>query len=699
MPILKSADLYAYTDTFQKIYYVGDVVDTSNIKVYEGSTDVTSKGKFSSVDLSTTGTKSLVFTYGNKSLSITLYCFDAEEYPVTKYTILYSYDSYSNSKTSYSDDAYEGCGIYLADALYERENYHQIGWKIDGTNITYGINALYMATGDVTFVPVWCGEDHTITFPDASSSLYEETGSMVMVKYNGQYITSGTSIPYNSEIKITFDVPDGYDLLDFSITGATRKYKSDNTIYKVTGDVVITYTLEAHMYYVYFYDNDTGKLLGTSIVSYGATPTFFGTNNGIPKKNSTAQYSYTFDHWDRALSPVTGETSYYAIFNATVNQYTYTFYNDDGKTVLKSVTADYGTVIEAPVAVKDSDLIYKYYFVKWMSNYENGALLMNDVSYVASYQKSYIEYSLTIPANVTITQNGKELTNSYTVHYGDIITITRKASVGHTETGFEVVGATLTDDETYQVTGNVLATYSETANIYTVNFYNEEVLLDTIDVEYGGVAVYTKEEPQKTATQQYTYHFDDWDKPLYNITENTNFYAQFHEIVNQYTYTFLNDDGTLLKSETVDYGTVIVSPENPVKANDEKYVYKFAGWNNQVAETCVEDVFYMATYTKEFSCETDGHTLTDWIVDKPATTTEEGSQHKECTICGETIETETIEMLPETEESSSASQTSSNKNGVVGFINDYYGILIVVIVGIACVLLFVGTRKKSHRKR
>lgn len=40
-----------------------------------------------------------------------------------------------------------------------------------------------------------------------------------------------------------------------------------------------------------------------------------------------------------------------------------------------------------------------------------------------------------------------------------------------------------------------------------------------------------------------------------------------------------------------------------------------------------------------------GHTPSDWMVDKEPTTDSEGSRHKECEVCGETLETEEIEKI------------------------------------------------------
>ncbi len=39
------------------------------------------------------------------------------------------------------------------------------------------------------------------------------------------------------------------------------------------------------------------------------------------------------------------------------------------------------------------------------------------------------------------------------------------------------------------------------------------------------------------------------------------------------------------------------------------------------------------------------HTESDWIIDTPASDTEEGSKHTECTVCGQTLKTETIPVL------------------------------------------------------
>ena len=58
-----------------------------------------------------------------------------------------------------------------------------------------------------------------------------------------------------------------------------------------------------------------------------------------------------------------------------------------------------------------------------------------------------------------------------------------------------------------------------------------------------------------------------------------------------------------------------------------------------------------------------GHTMTDWINDSVATCTTAGSKHKECTKCGEILETETIPETGHTEVKDPAVATTCTKTG------------------------------------
>ena len=73
-----------------------------------------------------------------------------------------------------------------------------------------------------------------------------------------------------------------------------------------------------------------------------------------------------------------------------------------------------------------------------------------------------------------------------------------------------------------------------------------------------------------------------------------------------------------------------------------------------------------AVQTKEVvTQEADAHTPSEWIVDKEATTAETGSRHKECTVCGKVLETETIAKLTSSKDNTKPSgKNDANKKPV-----------------------------------
>ena len=84
--------------------------------------------------------------------------------------------------------------------------------------------------------------------------------------------------------------------------------------------------------------------------------------------------------------------------------------------------------------------------------------------------------------------------------------------------------------------------------------------------------------------------------------------------VNAYTVTWKNDDGTVLKTEKVNYGAMPTYGGIPTKSADAQYTYCFTGWTPEVAPV-MGDVTYSAVYTTQLRSYTvkwvnwDGTTL------------------------------------------------------------------------------------------
>ena len=112
-------------------------------------------------------------------------------------------------------------------------------------------------------------------------------------------------------------------------------------------------------------------------------------------------------------------------------------------------------------------------------------------------------------------------------------------------------------------------------------------------MEYGQIPAHA--EPAKQATAEYTYTFAGWTPTVVAVTGNATYRATFTATKNKYLITFRNDDGTVLKSEEVEYGMLPIAPATPTKESTAQYNYEFAGWTPSVTLVS-QAATYTATY-------------------------------------------------------------------------------------------------------
>ena len=151
------------------------------------------------------------------------------------------------------------------------------------------------------------------------------------------------------------------------------------------------------------------------------------------------------------------------------------------------------------------------------------------------------------------------------------------------------------------------AVFSSIVNQYTVTFKNHDgSVLQSTSVAYGETPVYAGATPTKAATAQYTYTFSGWDKTIEAVTGDAVYTAQFSETINEYTITFINEDGTPLATYSVAYGeTPVYAGATPTKPATAQYTYTFSGWTPAVVAVTGD-----ATYTATFSSEVNSYKLT-----------------------------------------------------------------------------------------
>ena len=463
---------------------------------------------------------------------------------------------------------------YSVDALNEGD--------FDFDNILYFMNAKYFSNMNISTANelykmlngYYPSQQYTYTFYDYNGAVLK----MATENY-GTVITPPNS-PYrvgNAEYVYSFSHWSGFTagMLLTENKGFTAVYTSTKQKYACT-----------------FYDYN-GWALELLTLEYGTVIT--APNN--PTRAATAEYTYTFSHWNdfTAGMILTGNKEFTAVYTSVKNSYVYTFYDYDGA-VLKTLTTEYGTVITAPSnPTRTATAEYTYTFSHW-NGFTTGMLLTENKEFTAVYTSVKNSYTYTF-----YDYDGAVL-KTLTTEYGTIITApsnpTRTASAEYTYTFSHWSGFT----EGMMLTGNkeFTAVYTSAKNSYTYTFYDyDNEAQKTITAEYGTV-ITAPSNPMRMASAEYTYTFSNWNGFTTGmlLTENKEFTAVYTSVKNSYTYTFYDYDGAVLKTLTTEYGTVITAPSNPTRAATSEYTYTFSNWNGLTAGmTLTGNVEFTAVYT------------------------------------------------------------------------------------------------------
>ena len=279
---------------------------------------------------------------------------------------------------------------------------------------------------------------------------------------------------------------------------------------------------------------------------------------------------------------------------------TYTIIWKNGDVVLETdVNVEKGTVptFDGAEPTKEPDAQYLYTFAGWTPEIVEAD---GDATYSAVFTSELRTYTVTwqngdailevdenVPYGTIPSYDGTEPTKAETAQYS------------YEFSGWAPQISSVTESITYQ------AQFAETVRSYTMTFYSEDgsTVLDTVTVEYGSSAEYSKSTPVKNPSEAYTYVFEKWvttqggevADDLSNVTGDRAVYASFKSFIRKVTvYIVTNnpDYGTVSVStlNNVPYGSEIVVNGNTVSINGEivtaqenaataQFTYTFVDWN------------------------------------------------------------------------------------------------------------------------
>ena len=344
-----------------------------------------------------------------------------------------------------------------------------------------------------------------------------------------------------------------------------------------------------------------------------------------------------------------------------INTYDVTFYDSlDKNEMYLTLDIDYNQLCTYTgiTPTKHSTHTYTYKFIGWVDAEGNEVDLsttriVTDLELFANFREEYIEYTISKPEQVNVKFGDLYLSNTATLHYGDIVEITYDTTEGHDVTAFSVSGAEKVEgsENQYKITGNLVVTYTEEIQTFTVQIESSNseygsINQSSITVEYG--TTYTVEgnvlrfsdgqtvtATPEANTAQYTYTFLDWTSESGTVTGEATITANFARETNTYTVSIQSNNaeyGTVTESSiTVEYGTEITVSGNTITIGDTaitatpsidtaQYSYSFASWST--GDTTVTGAMLItANFTREINTYTvtwknwDGSTLeTDTLV-------------------------------------------------------------------------------------
>lgn len=446
--------------------------------------------------------------------------------------------------------------------------------RINGTSVTSGQSFTIALNPNNTV-------SYATVIAQGTSSAVDGTVSFINLVYTVRYTVNTYTVTfkdYDGTVLKTQTVVYGKAATapsNPSRTGYTFSGWDNNYTY-VTSDRTVTAQYTITRCTVTFRDHD-GTVLKTQTVNYGSSAT---------APSNPSRTGYTFTGWDKAFASITSDLTVTAKY--TINTYTVTFKDHDG-TVLKTQTVEYGKSATAPSNPSRTG----YTFTGWSGSYTN---VTQSSTVIAQYAIN--KYTVTFKD-----YDGTTL-KTQTVEYGKSATAPSNPSrTGYTFIGWSTTFASITAD--------LIVTAKYDINSYFVTFKDHDgTVLRSYTVNYGSAAI-APENPTRTG-----YTFTGWDNSFNFITADLTVTAQY--TINKYTVTFVDYDGTILDTQTVEYSASATAPAAPSRAH-----YDFVCWdqafNNITADLTVTAVYVLHQYSVIFK-DYDGSTIVAMAVSagKPA---------------------------------------------------------------------------------
>ncbi len=327
----------------------------------------------------------------------------------------------------------------------------------------------------------------------------------------------------------------------------------------------------------------TWELLGSSVtipVEYGEIPTPPET----PTRPDDETYFYQFAGWSPAILPVSGDTTYTALWQAYPLYCQITWDLGTGDPVTLPVA--YGELPEYPgTPERADDELYSYSFRAWSPAVTEA---VQDATYTAVWDTELIQkpvewYTVTWDLG-NGTQTTVQVESGGLPQYQGTPTRPQDACNTYTFVRWEPAVVPVTEDTTYT------AVWQTAPRLYSITWDLGNGEQTTVSVAYGEAPEYPGT-PTRPQDERNVYTFAGWSPEVTTVSENATYTAVWQTTPRVYIVTWDLGNGETV-TQSLAYGELPHYSGTPARQQDGANTYTFIGWLPEVAP-----VTQNATYT------------------------------------------------------------------------------------------------------
>ena len=279
------------------------------------------------------------------------------------------------------------------------------------------------------------------------------------------------------------------------------------------------------------------------------------------------------------------------------------FVNADGTTLLDT-TVMRGTMPRYNGTPTLNSKAYTLTFVEWE---KKPVVAESDMTYTAVYDSMQVFYT-----SIFKDYDGTPLDTINKCAYDSV---TKKELTRNSDTLYSYKFREWLRDESKILSDTLIytAVYNSEKRNYTRLYYNCDTLYRQVDnCAYDSVVMV--EQPDRANTVIYDYEFDSWSLDTRKIAHDTLVCTSVYNTKKiHYTRLYYNYDTLYKQIDNCAYDST-VTVEEPTRAPEQDYTYKFLEWKCDESKISEKQLIYTAVYTMLYTGEESGAILTAYKV-------------------------------------------------------------------------------------